>query len=100
MIDSLVGFISEKTMSKPQRVRAIRQYIDGSLVPEFKNQLQMAESSVVATVKDVLSESAKSLVDETTATLHRLQSEMKANKNSFEETKSELREIQTKLLTL
>ena len=100
MIDSLVGFISEKTMSKPQRARAIRMYIDDRLSPDFKNQLHQAESNVVNTVKDVLSESAKSAIDEMTVALQSLQNEMRANKSKFEQTKSELREIQTKLLTL
>lgn len=100
MIDSLVGFISEKTMSKPQRARAIRMYIDDRLAPDFKNQLLQAETGVVNTVKDVLSESARTFIDETTTALQSLQNEMRANKAEFEQTKSELRELQTKLLTL
>lgn len=100
MIDSLAGFIAEKTMSKPQRSRAIRLYIDDRLMPEFKSQLQQAEISVVETVKEALNESAKAAIDETTALLQNLQNELKLNKTQFEKTKQDLREIQTKLLTL
>ncbi len=100
MIDSLVGFISEKTMSKPQRARAIRMYIDDRLSPEFKNQLLQSETRVVNTVKEVLVDSAKASIQDTTSALEELQKEMKTNKAEFEQKKLELRELQTKLLTL
>lgn len=100
MLDSLAGFIAEKTMSKPQRNRAIRQYIDGTLAPQFKTQLKAAEVNVIDTVSDVLKESAQQTIDEMTASLQNLQNEMRSNKAEFEAKKAELRELQTKLLTL
>ena len=100
MLDSLAGFIAEKTMSKPQRNRAIRQYIDGTLAPQFKTQLKAAEANVIDTVSDVLKESAQQTIDEMTASLQNLQNEMRSNKAEFEAKKAELRELQTKLLTL
>lgn len=100
MLDSLAGFIAEKTMSKPQRNRAIRQYIDGTLAPQFKTQLKAAEANVIDTVSDVLKESAQQTIDEMTASLQNLQNEMRSNKAEFEAKKEELRELQTKLLTL
>lgn len=99
MIDSLVGFIAEKTMSKPQRSRAIRMYIDDSLSPEFKSQLHNAETQVVQTAKAVLMQAAQSAVDELTSQLTKLQQEFKSNKSEAERHKTELRELQTKILT-
>ncbi|MDE5828699.1 MAG: dynamin family protein [Duncaniella sp.] len=100
MIDSLAGFIAEKTMSKPQRARAIRSYIDGSLAPEFKRQLKDAEMQVVDTVKNVLTEAATASIDEITSALQNMQAQEKADKAAFEKKKQELRELETKLLTL
>lgn len=100
MIDSIAGLIAEKTMSKPQRARAIRVYIDESLVPEFKMLLHQAETQVIDTLKDVLQELSRNSLEETTATLKKLQDDMRNNISTFEQKKCELRELKTKLLTL
>jgi elongation factor Tu GTP binding domain len=100
MIDSLVGFISEKTMSKPQRARAIRIYIDSNLAPEFKTQLQNAASNIIGTVKDTLVAGAQNSVTEITTQLKKLEEEMRNNRSTAETRKSELRELQTKILTI
>ena len=51
MIDSLVGLVTDKMMSKPQRIRAIRNYVDGSLAPEFKSGLQSISQSLVNSIR-------------------------------------------------
>lgn len=100
MLDSLAGFIAEKTMSKPQRNRAIRNYIDETLAPQFKTQLKKAEGQVVDTITDVLKDSSAQVIAETTASLQSLQNNLRSNKAEFERFKSDLRETQTKILTL
>ena len=100
MLDSLAGFISEKTMSKPQRARAIRVYIDDSLSPEFKNQLNQAENQILSTVKSVLQDGARETIDCVTSQLLKLQEDMRTNKATIQNEKTALREMQTKLLTL
>ena len=100
MLDSLAGFIAEKTMSKPQRNRAIRNYIDGTLAPQFKTQLKKAEDQVVNAVTDGLRSSASQVIEETADSLQQLKNKYNSNKSEFENFKSDLREIQTKILTL
>ncbi len=100
MIDSLVGFISEKTMSKPQRARAIRMYIDGSLSPEFKSQLNQASTTIVSAVKDTLYAAAQATVETLTNQLKSLEMEMKDNQSVAEARKTTLRELKTKIIAL
>lgn len=100
MLDSLAGFIAEKTMSKPQRARAIRMYIDDSLAPEFKNQLHNAETNVLETTKSVLMESAKATIDELTSQLKTLETQMRDDTSAANDRRTELRELKTKILTL
>ena len=45
LIDSMIGFVTERIWSKPQRSRAIRNYIESSLAPEFKMQLNNVSST-------------------------------------------------------
>lgn len=100
MIDSMVGFVTDKIMSKPQRVRAIRNYIDSSLTPEFKLQLSSASQSLVISIRNSLQNEASTLIGQKTHSLNQLKSEMKEKKEVFENRMKQLREYKTLLLTI
>lgn len=100
MIDSMVGFVTDKIMSKPQRVRAIRNYIDSSLTPEFKLQLSSASHSLVVSIRNGLQNEASTLIGQKTHSLNQLKSEMKEKKEVFENRMKQLREYKTLLLTI
>lgn len=100
MIDSLAGFIAEKTMSKPQRMRAIRLYIDDRLAPEFKHQIDETRNKIIETVKSVINEAAQSTIDERITSLEELKQQLNHHKDEVEQKMSVLREMETQLLTL
>lgn len=100
MVDSLVGWTTEKMLSKPQRIRAIRNYIDDVLSPEFKSNLQRISNSVVNNVRAKIIDSAKEIVALKTDTLNQLRTEMKEKKDLFDAKMDKLREFKSALLTL
>ncbi len=100
MIDSAVGLVTDKIMSKPQRVRAIRNYIDSSLTPEFKLQLSNISQSLVNSIRNSLQNEASILIGQKTDSLNQLKSEMKEKKDVFENRMEQLREYKTLLLTI
>ena len=100
MIDSLVGFVTDKIMSKPQRVRAIRNYIDGSLSPEFKSGLHDISQNLVNTIRCTLHEEASALIGQKTESLNQLKQELKEKKDLFDARMEQLREFKTILLTI
>ena len=100
MIDSLVGFVTDKMMSKPQRVRAIRNYIDGSLSPEFKTGLHDISQNLVNTIRCTLHEEASALIGQKTESLNQLKQELKEKKDLFDARMEQLREFKTILLTI
>ena len=100
MIDSMIGLVTDKLMSKPQRVRAIRNYIDGSLSPEFKVNLQSISQSLVNTISCNLHNEASDLIVQKTESLNQLKQELKEKKNIFEQRMNKLREFKTTLLTI
>lgn len=100
MIDSMIGLVTDKLMSKPQRVRAIRNYIDGSLSPEFKVNLQSISQSLVNTISCNLHNEASDLIVQKTESLNQLKQELKEKKNVFEQRMNQLREFKTTLLTI
>lgn len=100
MIDSLVGMVTDKMMSKPQRVRAIRNYIDGSLAPEFKSGLQSISQSLVNSIRCNLQNEASVIIGQKTDSLNQLRNELKDKKDLFEQRMEQLREFKTILLTI
>lgn len=100
MIDSLVGLVTDKMMSKPQRIRAIRNYVDGSLAPEFKSGLQSISQSLVNSIRCNLQNEASVIIGQKTDSLNQMRQEMKEKKDLFEQRMKQLREFKTILLTI
>lgn len=100
MIDSLVGLVTDNIMSKPQRVRAIRNYIEGSLVPEFKSCLRSISQTLVNSIRCNLQNEASDIIGQKTNSLNQLRQEMKEKKDLFDQRMVQLREFKTILLTI
>ena len=100
LIDSMIGFVTERTRSKPQRARAIRNYIESSLAPEFKMQLNNISKNLINSIHNTLQNEASVLIGQKTNSLNQLKSEMKEKKALFDQRMEQLREYKTLLLTL
>lgn len=100
LIDSMVGFVTDKMMSKPQRTRAIRNYIKDSLCPEFKNAMKDISVQMTENIRNSLQNSAMEIIEQKKASLNQLKAEQKEKKDLFEQRMKQLREFQTQLLTL
>ena len=99
MIDSLVGFATDKMMGKPQRARAIRNYIDSSLAPEFKSTLNQNLQRLVSSIRDGLQNEASILIGQKTEALNQLKTEKEEKKEAFNQRIEQLRVYKTNLLT-
>ena len=100
LIDSMVGFVTDKLLSKPQRTRAVRNYIDSSLSPDFKNRLKEISQELVNIVRVSLNEEATEIINQKTNSLNQLKAERKEQRELFEQRISQLREYKTLLLTI
>lgn len=99
MIDSLVGFATDKMMGKPQRARAIRNYMDSSLAPEFKSMLSQNSQRLVSSIRDGLQNEASILIGQKTEALNQLKTEKEEQREMFNQRIEKLREYKTNLLT-
>jgi len=99
MIDSLVGFATDKMMGKPQRARAIRNYIDSSLAPEFKSTLNQNSQRLVSSIRDGLQNEASILIGQKTEALNQLKTEKEEKREAFNQRIEQLRVYKTNLLT-
>lgn len=91
IVESMVGFMTDKTMGKPQRRRAIREYLDGTLMPEFKVALQRVSTQIVQSIKDALKAEAAETTQTIMASIEELKQLKDAEEQSFDERMSQLR---------
>ncbi|WP_165155048.1 dynamin family protein [Parabacteroides sp. ZJ-118] len=100
IVESLVGFVTDKGWGKPQRKRAIRQYMEDTLMPEFKQAMSRIEQQLVSSIQEVLHREAYETIQEKTASLEQLREERKAQKDDYEKRMTLLRDYKNQLLTL
>ena len=100
MLSSMVGFATERLLSKPQRVRAVRNYVDGTLAPEFKSQMENLSQSVVNMVRGSLQNDASEMIAQKTAMLNELKEQSSEHKAEFARRKETLKQYKEKLSTI
>lgn len=100
MVESLVGFVTERTMGKPQRRRAIHEYIDSSLAPSFADELRRITSEVSRNVSGALNEIAETQTAELTASLESMKQARLDQKSAFDERIKELKQYKQQIISL
>ena len=100
ILSSMVGFATERLLSKPQRVRAVRNYVDGTLAPEFKSQMENLSQSVVNMVRGGLQNDASEMIAQKTAMLNELKEQSSEHKAEFARRKETLKQYKERLSTI
>lgn len=100
IVESMVGFVTDKTWGKPQRLRAIRNYIDTSLAPEFKQSLRANHMQVITWIRSSLEQSAAELIAQKTSALQQMKTELAENKQQFAIHCDKLNEYKSELIIL
>lgn len=97
IVSSIVGFATERLLSKPQRVRAVRNYVDGTLAPEFKAQLSNLSQIVVNQIRANLQNEASEMIAQKTAVLKELKQQSSERKAEFAHRKETLKQYKEQL---
>lgn len=100
IVESMVGFVTERTMGRPQRRRAITEYMDCTLIPLFKSEITRISKGIIDSVKDEIVANSKANLDAITASLEKLRDERNCQKQEFEEKMKILRTIKRNLVEL
>ncbi len=99
IVESMVGFVTERTMAKPQRRRAIHDYMDSVLLPGFKSEVKSITRSLLSVFKESLHKEASDMVSEMTNAIEDLKRIRVEQKSEFENKKTKLRNYKNTLLT-
>ena len=79
------GFVSKITnnMGKPQRQRAIHEYIDLTLIPHFEGQMRQVSSGVLEAIKTTLKQEAEALMAQKRQNLEELEQQYRVSREAF-----------------
>ena len=100
LVESLVGFATDKLIGKPQRRRAISNYMNDTLIPTFKQEINNVSNQVVSMVDETLHKSASDIIEEKKQALSQLQDELKSKKNDYFNRINQLRDYKNMLLNI
>ena len=100
IVESMVGFVTDKTMGKPQRKKAIRDYMDGTLAPNFKSEMRRINNLVISSVDAMLRQEAAATIAQKKEALEQLKKELNEQKVEYEKRITQLRDYRNLLVTL
>lgn len=100
IVESMVGFVTDKTMGKPQRKRAIRNYMDNSLMPDFKREINVVGNQLVTNIRISLQEEASETIEAKRSSLEKLKQERKDKKDAYNQRINQIRDYKHELMIL
>ncbi len=98
LVESMVGFVTDNTMGRPQRQRAIREYLE-TLLPRFKEEMEKIALQITNKIGEALHNEAASTIALKEEVLRALKTESSENKAKFMQRIKQLKDYKTQLLT-
>jgi len=94
-IETGVGWITDKIWGKPQRRRAINNYISESLIPEFTLQMENIRAGLIRTIGQLLHDEAQNRMATMEQSLNELKAQNASAKEQFQQRINKLKEYKT-----
>lgn len=85
IIETGVGWITDNFLGKPQRRRAVRNYVDERLIPEFVNHLRSNKQQILAGVSELLQGEAKNATQHMEKEIAELKTQQRENQQAYEQ---------------
>lgn len=98
IVEGLVGFVTDKTWGKPQRRRAIRMYIDETLMPQFRLAMSDNSTTIVNAISETLHQEAQVTITEKKIALEELRQQQKEQCEAFNRRIETLRDYKNELI--
>jgi len=100
IVESLVGFATESFVGKPARRRAIHQYLDNSLIPQFNSRMQDFVGQVVIYVTNTINREVEESTLAQKQALEELKTQSAEAHNQYEQTVKTLKGYKKELSTI
>lgn len=100
IVECLVSKITDKAMGKPQRKRAVCEYVSGTLKPEFDHSLDLNAQKVVNSFSEIINQDVESTFTEKKENLKNLKQEREAKQEAFQEHVKKLKLYKDEIKTM
>lgn len=100
LVQSLVGLVTEQTMGKPQRRKAIHAYLDGELIPLYKTEVLNVAQKILFDIETTLHEEVAHTIDEIKSAIAAYKQKQRHQKVSISEQKQRLASLKNELLSI
>ena len=100
LVIHLVGLVTDMAMGKPQRRRAIHDYMDGTLVPNFKSEIKSLSQYLTSSIINALHKEASQSINEMTEAFEQLRTQMREQNQNYQNRINELRAYKNELLNI
>lgn len=84
IVEGAVGFVTDALWGKPQRRRHLHIYIDDTLMPEFKDQINALTRAVAKEIESLMENYTQQELAEKREAIETLRAQLKANKSEYE----------------
>lgn len=91
LIETATGWITDKITGKPARVRAVNNYLDGTLVPEFRDLLYNVRTNLLRIISDTIHQEADSQISSMEQALIQMKEQLANNKQAITQRREELK---------
>ena len=98
--NKIVNHITDHTLGKPQRHKAIHHYIDDVIVPEFTIAMNQGCDGVIADISDKIRNHAEMTLKDQKAALAQLLAESQNSQETYHQHKLTLQQYKTDLLEI
>lgn len=98
-VEGIVGLVTDSTMGKPQRRRAISIYLNETLMPQFRKAMENNCFKVTQILHDYLVNAAQVTIAEKKLALEALEKHYIEQKDSYTQQLNKLRDYKSELLT-
>lgn len=95
---SFIGSITDRSLAKPQRRRAIHQYLDSTLLPFYKQGLESITDEIVSVVSSAISAAVATRVEELSSAISSLQQERNINESEYKKRISILKQYRCEII--
>ena len=90
LIETATSWVTDKITGKPARVRAVNNYLDGTLIPEFRNLLYSVRTNLLRIISDTIHQEADSQISSMEQTLIQMKEQLECNKQFLSQRREEL----------
>ena len=98
LVESIVGNLTDGVLGKPQRRKMINNYLESSLIPQFKSRMNDISFALLTDIKNNLQSEATQKIAQMESNLLELQNLSKNEKDLFDTKMKQLKEFKLKLV--